>query len=114
MPFFRNLFSLLFALTITISSMYSPVALAWDGAVAGKIVGVEVASGQNFGFRVSLGGVSSMCAGGPSWAYLNEADSNYKTFVAVLLLAKVQDSNLTIYTTRVGSYCQIGYITVSS
>src|SRR4051812_6084170 len=85
-------------------------ALAWDGVISGKIINVDVAPGANYGVRITLAGSPVMCAGGQAWAYLNDTDSNYKTFVAVLLLSKAQNSNLTVYSTLEGGYCHIGYI----
>lgn len=55
-----------------------------------------------------------MCAGGPTWSYLNDTDSNYKTFVAVMLLAKAQGNPITVFTTLEAGYCHIGYISTSS
>jgi hypothetical protein len=89
-------------------------AFAWDGAVAGKITVLDTTGGSNFGFRVALAGAPVMCAGGPTWAYLNDTDSNYKVYVAQLMVAKLASNPLVIYTTNVGGYCQIGYITVGS
>jgi len=88
-------------------------ALAWDGVVTGTIASIEVAQGNNFAFRVHLSGVATACTGGPSWSYLNEGDSNYKTFVAALMMAKAQGSAVNIYSTMVNGYCQIGHIGIA-
>jgi hypothetical protein len=93
--------------------MAAPSAFAWDGAVTGKIISTDVAPGSNYGFRVTLAGTPQMCSNGQTWAFLNEGDSNYKTFVAVLLLAKSQGAQVTVYSTQVGGFCQIGYIAAS-
>ncbi len=87
---------------------------AYDGSVAGKIAGINVAAGNNFGFRVSLSGSPILCTGGPAWAYLNDPDSNYKVFVAALLAAKSAGSSVTLWTANVSGYCHIEYISVGS
>lgn len=87
---------------------------AWDGAVSGPIAAIDIAHGQNYGFRVGLAGGPTMCTGGATWAYLNESDSNYRTFVAALLLAKAQQSRVLIYSNLENGQCHIGYISVSS
>lgn len=83
-------------------------------SVTGRIVQTDVAAGQNYGFRVYIGSVGAHCTGGPNWAFVNENDSNYKTFVTTLLLAKVSGSNVSIWSTNVGGYCQIYYIATSN
>jgi hypothetical protein len=90
------------------------VAHAWDGTVTGKITNMDVTGGSNYGVRISLYGVANMCTGGPGWAYLNDADSNYKIYVAALMMAKAQNNNVVIYSNFDGSYCHIGYISVQS
>lgn len=93
------------------SLLASPAALAWDGIQTGNITRFDVTGGNNFGLRVILGGVTSMCNGSvTSWAYLNESDSNYKTYLAILLLAKAQSKKVSIYTTMESGYCHIGYM----
>jgi hypothetical protein len=87
-------------------------AIAWDGVVSGTIQAVEVTGGNNFGFRVFVSGVTNMCGTGSNWAYLNETDSNYRTYVAAILAAKAQASPVSIYTTLVNGYCQIGHVTI--
>ena len=87
-------------------------ALAWDGVASGTIAAVEITGGNNFGFRVFVSGVTNMCNTGSNWAYLNETDSNYKTYVAAILAAKAQGSSVTVYSTVASGYCQIGYISV--
>lgn len=54
-----------------------------------------------------------MCGAGAKWAFLNEADSNYKVYVAALLMAKAQGSTVTVYSTNVdGAYCRIGHVAI--
>jgi len=86
---------------------------AWDGSVSGKIHTVDVTGGNNHGFRISLdGGTVKFCGNDYNWAYLNETDSNYQAYVAVLLAAKMAEKIVTIYTNKAGDneYCHIGYI----
>jgi hypothetical protein len=87
-------------------------AHAWDGTVSGAVYAVEITGGNNFGFRVFISGVTNMCGSGSNWAYLNESDSNYKTYVAAILAAKAQGSPVTVFSTLEGGYCHIGYISV--
>jgi|SRR5688572_16108205 hypothetical protein len=89
-------------------------AVAWDGVSQGTVYALEVTGGANYGFRVFVSGVTNMCGNGSNWAYLNEADSNYKTYVAVIMMAKAQGSPVTIYTNVVNGYCHIGYVSVNS
>lgn len=87
-------------------------ASAWDGIVSGKVSQLEVTAGGNYGVRVTVtnapGGL--MCTGGATWAYLNETDSNYKVYVSVLLMARATGASVSVYSTRVGAYCQIQYL----
>jgi hypothetical protein len=87
-------------------------AMAWDGVVSGAVAAVEITGANNFGFRVFVSGVTNMCGTGSNWAYLNETDSNYKVYVAAILAAKAQGSSVTVFSTVVSGYCQIGYISV--
>jgi hypothetical protein len=88
-------------------------ALAWDGVVSGTIFAIDVTQGNNFGLPVHVNGVTTACSGGASWSYLNETDSNYKTYVAALMMAKAQGSAVTIYSNLENGYCRIGYITIT-
>jgi hypothetical protein len=89
----------------------SSTALAWDGVAVGKISRIEITAGNNFGIRLLFAGnSSSMCNGGPPWAYLNESDSNYKTYVAMIMLAKAQNIQITLFSTLESGYCHIGHL----
>ncbi len=86
---------------------------AWDGVVSGTVHGFDVTAGTNFAFRVYLNGVTDYCGGSYNVAYINEVDSNYKTYVAAVMLAKTSGSVVTLYTNRDASgLCQIGYLSV--
>lgn len=97
--------------------LLSTYAYSWDGAVSGKVAKIDVTSGENYGFRVYLEGYPKLCGNDHNWAYLNETNSNYKTYVAVLLSAKAAKQDVVIYTNRKGAvangYCNIGYISVN-
>lgn len=97
-------------------SMVSLSALAqWHGAVSGVIGTVQVTHETNYAFRVSLVGNPTLCGNNHSWAYLNKADSNYETYVSMLMAAKYAKSQVTIHSNRDGSaagYCRIGHIIV--
>ncbi len=87
---------------------------AWDGVVSGGIGTIDVTAGENYGFRLTLKGVPKLCGNSHNWAYLNESDSNYKTFVSVLLAARMSKSPVFVYTNKEklsgNDYCHIGYI----
>ncbi len=89
---------------------------AWDGVKTGKVGSVDVTGGTNYGFRVVLEGAPKLCGNGHGWAYINEPDSNYQTYVSVLLAAKMAGSTVTIYANQErnsgNGYCHIGYISV--
>ena len=87
-------------------------AVAWDGAVEGVVSTMSVTGGSNYGLRIYLSGIPALCNGGPSWAFLNDTDSNYKTYAAALMLAKAQGNRVMVYSNLEGSYCHIGYIEV--
>lgn len=107
--------SLCAALAIVSGTWWVPsTAVAWDGNPIGTITALDVTGGSNYGLRISLAGVQSMCTGGPGWAYLNDTDSNYKVYAAALMLAKAQNARVVVYSNLEGSYCHIGYISVQS
>lgn len=92
---------------------------AWDGTVSGKINVIHVTGAENYGFRVSIAGKTTLCgtkadgSNTESWAYLNKSDSNYLTYVSVLLAAKMAASSVTLYMNKASNeYCRIGYITI--
>jgi hypothetical protein len=103
---------LLLLLLISSTNVYA----AWDGIIAGKINAIDIAPGQNYGFRVSLTNSPKLCGNSHTWAYLNESDSNYQTFVSVLLAAKMADKQVVLYTNIENAsgqgYCHIGYISL--
>lgn len=76
-------------------------AYAWDGAKSGKITGLDVTDGQNYGFRVYLDG-SPMCGTSEGWAYMNRDWDNYDAMAALLTSAYLGGKDVTIYTTKVG------------
>lgn len=90
-------------------------AQAWDGATSGVPGGLEVTGAGNFGFRVYLASPVSMCGpSSPNWAYIEPTDSNYSTYVAVILSAKAQGTSVQIYTIRdARGYCHIGHLGAS-
>lgn len=91
----------------------TPIALAWDGVVTGKIRAIEVTNGSNYAFRIWFTTDQAMCSAGSKFAFLNEADSNYKIYVSALLMAKAQGSTIVIHTTNDGAYCRIGHLIVT-
>lgn len=87
---------------------------AWDGSVTGAIDRIEVTNGGNYGFRVLLKDKPELCGNEHTWAYINENDSNYETYVSVLLSAKVSGTKVQLLTRKEtisgNEYCHIGYI----
>lgn len=84
--------------------------LAWDGVASGKITSLEVTDNANYGLRVTITPVGNMCPGGPTWAYLSEGDSNYRAYLAVLIAARINESNVTVYSQSINGKCHIGHI----
>lgn len=102
------------ALVVSLCAASMPAA-AWDNAPSGKITAIEVTAGTNYAFRVYLnGGGTALCPNGTSFAYLNEADSNYKVYVASLLMAKAQGSTVTLFLINEGGFCHIGHLAVAA
>lgn len=105
-------------LVLTVMLMCSPVYAAWDGVEQGVIERIDVAGGNNYGFRVYLKSAPAMCGNANNWAYVNASDSNYEVFVSVLIAAKAQGNKVTIYSNRKddtdNGACKIGYISSSN
>ncbi len=87
-------------------------AMAYDGTATGGISGISVDTvGTTYGVRVTIGGVSTMCAGSAySWAYLSESDPNFKSALSVLMVARSSGWGVTIYSNNVGGFCHIVYV----
>ena len=98
----------------------SALSFAWDGSVRAKISQIDIVSGLdasgNYDFRVTLDQTTyGLCGNGHLWAYLNEADANYKTSAAGLMSAKAAGGEVTLYANKQdpnnpASYCHIGYV----
>lgn len=87
-------------------------AQPWDGAITGKVGTIDVAQANNFAFRVSIGG-QAMCTNGPSWAYVNAADANYKAYMSLIMLARSMDKPVVVFSTRdTNGFCQIGFVSM--
>ena len=97
---------------VLLTALVALPALAWDGIASGTITTIDITDANGFGFRVRVNGTSNMCGLGTDWAYLNEADSNYKVYVAALLSAKTAGMPVTVFTNVASSYCKIGYIQI--
>jgi hypothetical protein len=91
---------------------WSHSALAWDGVNTGVPGLIEITHGQNYGFRVHLTNVTAMCGSGSfNWVYLNASDSNYTTYVAAILAAKAQGTEVLLYgVLEPGGYCKLGHM----
>jgi hypothetical protein len=95
----------------------SNTVYGWDGTTSGKINSIQVTSGNNYGFRVTLSGSPTLCGNNHKWAYVNESDSNYAVYVSSLLAAKAAQQTVTLYTYRkdseIDGYCHIGHIQIN-
>lgn len=109
MKLFSCLLSVAAAATL---STYPVSAFAWDGTQNGRIIGVDVVTdASNFGFRVYTNDQQPACgSGSPNWSYINKSATNYDALVAILTSHYLNGKSVLIYNTRVGSYCEIGYV----
>lgn len=101
------------AILAALSLLGAAPAFAWDGTVTGTAGQVDISYGGNLDFRIYLTSGALMCTGGQAFAYVNEADANYKGFVAALLQASALGKTVTIFSTTVGGWCHIGYVSVA-
>lgn len=99
------------AMVVGLSVTATP-ALAWDGAVTGKVAQIDLAEGgTNFGFRVTLENNPLLCTGGSDWAYINSTSTNYQAIASALMLAYSSGKPVTLYTNRdTSNYCKLGYV----
>jgi hypothetical protein len=94
-------------------------SMATDGVATGTISAMHsVAANGNYDFRVYLNGVTTICTAtgilDAGWGYVNQADPDYKSMQATLMLAFAMGKTVTLYTNKGGAgYCQIQYVVVS-
>lgn len=74
----------------------------WDGMVKCKITNLHVTGDNNYDLRVytnapDLLDDTTTPHNAIPWAYLNENDSNYKTYLAMLTLAFTMGYEVTLY-----------------
>lgn len=85
---------------------------------SGTIQSLSFSGETNYAVRVFLGGVTDPCGnGGSAFAFINATDSNYKVYVAGLMMAKAQGStvNLVVAPDNYNSsYCRLIEFAVSS
>lgn len=84
----------------------------WAGDEIGQVESIHITGGGNYDLRVVLKGQAKLCSTDTSWAFLNESDHNYSSYLSVLLSAQASGKKVQIYTNKVGSYCKIGYLTI--
>jgi hypothetical protein len=84
-------------------------AQTWDGVKTGKITGIDTTDGVNFAFRVYMDG-TPMCGSSAGWAYMNSSWDNYQATAGLLTTAYISGKQVTIYTVRQGTYCEIHYV----
>lgn len=109
---FSGLLSIPDIVSVAALSMYPVNAFAWDGTQNGRIIGVDVVTdASNFGFRVYTETQQPACdSGSPNWSYGNKSVTNYDALVAILTSHYLNGKPITIYNTKVGAYCEIGYV----
>lgn len=91
------------------------VVFAVDAAAltypSGTIGNLYISSETNFAVRVFLDGVTDPCGnGGSDFAFINASDSNYKVYVAGLMMAKAQGNRVYLVVEPDGSnnsYCRL-------
>ena len=106
-----NRISQIFAVMVTL--MLSTSAYSADGTVTGYIDRIDDTGGTNYAFRIRLEGDPPMCGNANKWAYVNESDSNYQTYVSTLLAAKMAGAQVNILSDQATSgYCNIIYMSV--
>lgn len=78
---------------------------------SGKIQSLYISGEANFAVRVYLNGVGDPCGnGGSAFAFINANDSNYKVYVAGLMMAKAQGSTVYLVVTpdsAIPSFCRL-------
>ncbi|HSI50827.1 MAG TPA: hypothetical protein VLA61_21380 [Ideonella sp.] len=75
--------------------------------VGGQIANVYIAGGGNYGYRVNLVGNVPACSNGSGFGYVNDTDSNYKVFVANLMMAYAAKKTVSLITEKVNGFCHI-------
>lgn len=78
----------------------------WDGIKAVKVTGFDVTGRNNFDLRVMTNADDLLNDtitphDRITWAYLNESDPNYKTYLSMLTLAFAMDYTVTLYVKEV-------------
>lgn len=96
---------------LALTALTSLNSLAWDGVAKDRIGSIQVTEANNAAFRIGFESGKTFC-GTHTWSYLNKTDSNYETYVSVLLAAKMSGKEVTVYTAKKGDYgfCNIGHI----
>lgn len=92
------------------ASLVSSPAFAWDGTITGKISAIETAGGSNYGFRVTIDGTPACGTGSQTWVYMNTSYDNYQATASVLISSWVAGKTVTIFTNRIGTGCEIGFV----
>ena len=75
--------------------------------VSGQVDSLYAAQGNNYGFRVYLTGVSTVCVGGGGWAYTNASDDNYKVYVSTLTTAFALGKPVSMTMELINGQCHI-------
>lgn len=85
------------AAALALGACLQTAAAAWGGITTGKIAQLHVTRAGNLPFRVYPEGSPVLCEGGMPEGYLDDADANYKAYVAALLMAKATGASVTLY-----------------
>ena len=100
------------AMILALGPVATPAtAQTWDGAVTGKVSGIDTSSGNNLDFRVYLDGAAACGSGTPGFAYMNHNYDNYQVTAALIMTAWTTNRSVTLYTTKdANGWCKIGYV----
>ena len=98
-----------------VSLLLSIKAFSWDGQAVGRISAIDVTAANNFGFRVMMQGDPAFCSSGSTlvkWAYLNKTNDNYQLYTSALMAAMLANKQVSVHSTYINGYCEIGYVSV--
>lgn len=109
----KSFFRLLALVPALLLALASPAAFASTNNGVISRIEVNASDATYYGLRVALDGVTTICTGGPDWAYVNEADSNYKTTLSALLFAASMKKTVTIVSALTGAGCKISFVVVA-
>ena len=103
----------LFAACTVALTLSSSVALAEDRT--GAVTEIRINATNYMALRVKLAGVTSFCSGGATdqhIAYLAADQPHHRDVLRILMAAKAAGKEVTVKSTKNGSYCRIEGVTL--